>query len=49
MAENVRVGNNVDVKCDVASNEDYWILLYDKGLHMIQHGFKDGQGQGWLP
>jgi hypothetical protein len=49
MAEDVHVGDNVAVKCDVAINEDYWILLCDKGLHMIQHGFKDGWGQDWLP
>jgi len=41
MVEDVHVGDNVVVKCDVATNEDYQILLCDKGLHMIQHGFKD--------
>ncbi len=45
MAKDVHVGDNVVVKCDVATNKDYQILLCDKGLHMIQHGFKDGWGQ----
>jgi hypothetical protein len=49
MAKDVHVGDNVVVKCNVATNENYWILLCDKGLHMIQHGFKDGWGQDWLP
>jgi hypothetical protein len=49
MVEDVHVGNNVVVKFDVATNENYWILLCDKGLHMIQHGFKDVWGQDWLP
>ncbi len=36
MAKDVHVGDNVVMKCDATTNEDYWIMLFDKGLHMIQ-------------
>jgi hypothetical protein len=38
MAKDVHVGNNVAVKCEFSSDEDFRILLCDKGLHMIQQG-----------
>jgi hypothetical protein len=36
MVEDVHVGDNVTMKCDDVIDEDYWILLCDNGLHMIQ-------------
>jgi hypothetical protein len=48
MAKDVHVGNNVVMKCDDDIDEDYWILLCDKGLYMIQQGLKDGWGQDWF-
>ncbi len=49
MVENVQLGDNVAIRCQTSTYEEYWILLYDKGLHMIQYHFIDGWGQEWLP
>jgi hypothetical protein len=48
MAKDVHVGNDVAVRCESSNDEDFQILLCDKGLHMIQQGYKDGWGQDWL-
>jgi len=49
MAKDVHMGDNVAVKCQFSTNEEYWILLCDKGLHMVRHAFKDDWGQEWVP
>jgi hypothetical protein len=49
MAEDVHVENNVVVKCNVATNEDYWILLCDKGFHMIQTRIPEWLGPRLAP
>jgi hypothetical protein len=36
MAKHVQMGDNMVVKCQTSTDEDYWILLYDKELHMIE-------------
>jgi hypothetical protein len=36
MAKHVQVGDNVAVKCQISTDKDYWILLCDKELHMIE-------------
>jgi hypothetical protein len=48
MIEGVQLGDNVVVKCQTSTSKDYWILLCDKGLHMIQDYFTYGWGQEWL-
>ncbi len=48
MAKDVHIGDNVAIRCQTSTNEDYQILLCDKGLHMIQEGFTDSWGQEWF-
>lgn len=49
MAKDVHIGDNVVIRCQTSTYENYQILLSDKGLHMIQEGFIDGWGQEWFP
>jgi hypothetical protein len=35
MAKDIHVGDNVAVKCQTSTDEEYWILLCDKALHMV--------------
>jgi hypothetical protein len=49
MAKDVNIGDNVAIKCQTNTNEDYWILLCDKGLHMVEECFTDRWGQEWFP
>ncbi len=48
MAKDVNIGDNVAIKCQTNTNEDYWILLCDKGLHMVEECFTDRWGQKWF-
>jgi hypothetical protein len=43
MEKDVHIGDNV--KCKTNTNEDYWILLCEKGLHMVKECFTDEWGQ----
>lgn len=47
MEKDVHIGDNV--KCKTNTNEDYWILLCEKGLHMVKECFTDEWGQQWFP
>ncbi len=49
MVEDVHIGNNVVVKWQTNTNEDYWIFLCDKGLHVVEECFIDGRRQEWFP
>jgi len=49
MVEDVQLGDNIAIRCQTSTFEDYWILLYDKGQHMIQDHFIDGWGQECFP
>jgi hypothetical protein len=35
MAKDIHAGDNVAIKCQTSTNEEYWILICDKGLHMV--------------
>jgi hypothetical protein len=35
MVEDIHEGDNVVIKCQTSTYEEYWILLCDKGLHMV--------------
>lgn len=48
MAKDIHAGDNVAIKCQTSTNEEYWILICDKGLHMVTQGFKDDWGQDWV-
>jgi hypothetical protein len=50
MADAVVVGDNIAIKCESSSDdENFWILIVDKPLHMVQTTFKDGWEQEWMP
>jgi hypothetical protein len=49
MVQDVHIRDNVVVRCQTSTDEDYYILLCDKGLHMIQEGFTIGWGQECFP
>ncbi len=44
MVEDVHIGDNVAIKCHSSTYEKHWILLCDKGLHMVGQAFKDDGG-----
>jgi hypothetical protein len=44
MANDVHIRDNVAVKYQSSTYEEYWILLCDKGLHMVGQAFKDDWG-----
>ncbi len=46
MAEDVHIGDNVAVRCNIV-DEDFWILLCDKMLHMVKEAFTNVWGQKW--
>jgi len=35
MVEDIQIGDNMVVKCQTSIDEKLWILLCDKGLHMV--------------
>jgi hypothetical protein len=49
MVQDVHIRDNVAIRCQTSTYEDYYILLCDKGLHMIQEGFIIGWGQECFP
>ncbi len=36
----INVGDNFVVRVDNFTNESFWILLVDKGMHIVQESFK---------
>jgi hypothetical protein len=46
MAEDVHIGDNVAVRCNTV-DENFWILLCDKMLHMVKKAFTNEWGQKW--
>jgi hypothetical protein len=48
MAKNIHIRDNVAVKCNIV-DENFWILLCDKMLHMVQEDFTNGPSQKWHP
>jgi hypothetical protein len=46
MAKDVHIGDNVAVRCNTV-DEDFWILLCDKMLHMVKEAFTNVWGQKW--
>jgi hypothetical protein len=48
MVEYVLVGDNIDVLCQSFANENFWIKLVDKPLHLVTQHFIDVWGQEWF-
>jgi len=49
IAEDVFVGNNIAVRAESSDVEAFWIMLVDKGLHVVQNPFTDASGSEFVP
>jgi hypothetical protein len=44
ISEDVSIGNNIAIRADSTDDESFWIMLVDKGLHVVQTEFTDPSG-----
>lgn len=49
IADAIKVGENVAVRVDPTSDESFWLMLIDKGVHVVDVAFTDDAGQEYLP
>ena len=49
ISEDVSIGNNIAIRANSTDDESFWIMLVDKGLHVVQTKFTDPSGSSYVP
>jgi hypothetical protein len=42
------VGDNIVIKADKSTNEDFWLMLVDKCVYVVEEDFRDAWENSYL-